>query len=232
MFYRRIPNNRKLEIYKEKDFIEEELVEIPDDCGIAVEMQYPLLEMKHSIDKCLVRQSVLYKLLKAKEYLPKGIAFKILDAYRPLNLQQEIYDKYRDKIIKTFNLEHLSKEEQNNIIMKYVSIPIDDEEIPPLHTTGGAIDLTLIYEDTKEELDMGVKFDEFSKLTNSSAFEEKGMDKQIRKNRRILYWSMIKSGFTNLSSEIWHYDYGDRAWAFYNNSKAIYKGINNKKTSK
>ena len=36
---------------------------------------------------------------------------------------------------------------------------------------------------------------------------------------------MIKAGFTNLSSEVWHYDYGNRAWAFYKKTKAIYKGI-------
>ena len=36
---------------------------------------------------------------------------------------------------------------------------------------------------------------------------------------------MIKAGFTNLPSEIWHYDYGNRAWAYYNKKPAIYKGI-------
>ena len=36
---------------------------------------------------------------------------------------------------------------------------------------------------------------------------------------------MTEVGFTNLPSEIWHYDYGDRAWAFYNNEPALYKGI-------
>ena len=29
---------------------------------------------------------------------------------------------------------------------------------------------------------------------------------------------MIKAGFTNLPSEIWHYDYGNRAWAYYKKS--------------
>ena len=41
----------------------------------------------------------------------------------------------------------------------------------------------------------------------------------------MLYNAMTNAGFTNLPSEIWHYDYGNRAWAFYNNKPSIYKGI-------
>ena len=104
-------------------------------------------------------------------------------------------------------------------------MPSDDEEIPPLHSTGGSIDLTLVYTDTKKELDMGVEFDEFSLLTNTNYFEEHNINDNIKYNRRILYNSMIKAGFTNLPSEVWHYDYGNRAWAFYKKTKAIYKGI-------
>lgn len=225
MFYRRIPNNKKLEPYIVNNYIDEELVEVTNEYGIVVEMQYPLRKMKNATSKCLIRKQVLDRLLQAKKYLPKGITFKIWDAYRPMNLQQEIYDKYKYIIIKTFNLENKSTEQQQSVIANYVSLPTYREDLIPLHTTGGSIDLTLVYEDTKQELDMGVEFDEFSTLTNTSAFEEKGMDKKIRNNRRILYWSMIKAGFTNLPSEVWHYDYGNRAWAFYNQKKTIYNII-------
>ena len=227
MNYKKIPNNNDLKIYNESNFIEEELVEIPDNCGIIIEMKYPLLNMDNAINKCLVRKKVLNKLLEAKKYLPKNITFKIWDAYRPLSLQKELYYKYKEKIIKEFNLENLNKEEQDKIISNYVSLPSDDEEIPPLHSTGGSIDLTLVYTDTKKELDMGVEFDEFSLLTNTNYFEQHNINKKIRNNRRILYNAMIKAGFTNLPSEVWHYDYGNRAWAFYKNTKAIYKGILN-----
>ena len=225
MNYKKIPNNNDLKIYNESNFIEEELVEIPDNCGIIIEMKYPLLNMDNAINKCLVRKEVLNKLLEAKKYLPKNVTFKIWDAYRPLALQKELYYKYKERIIKEFNLENLNKEDQDKIISNYVSLPSDDEEIPPLHSTGGSIDLTLVYTDTKKELDMGVEFDEFSLLTNTNYFEEHNINKKIRNNRRILYNAMIKAGFTNLPSEVWHYDYGNRAWAFYKKTKAIYKGI-------
>ena len=225
MIYKNIPNNKELKMYNENNFIDEELVEIPNDCGIIIEMKYPLLKMDSAINKCLVRKEVLKKLLEAKKYLPKNITFKVWDAYRPLSLQKELYYKYKEKIITEFNLENLSKNEQDKIISNYVSLPSEDEFIPPLHSTGGSIDLTLVYIDTKKELDMGVEFDEFSLLTNTYYYEERNINETIRNNRRILYNSMIKAGFTNLPSEIWHYDYGNRAWAFYKKRKTIYKGI-------
>ena len=225
MIYKKIPNNKNLEIYTENESIDEELVEIPNNCGIIIEMKYPLLNMENAFNKCLIRKEVLNRLLEAKKYLPKNITFKIWDAYRPLALQEELYYKYKEKIITEFNLENLNKNEQDKFISNYVSLPIEDENIMPLHTTGGSIDLTLVHKHTKSELDIGVNFDEFSTLTNSAIFEQKGMNRKIRKNRRILYNAMIKAGFTNLPSEIWHYDYGNRAWAFYKKKKTLYGGI-------
>lgn len=220
-----IPHRKFIKKYENKDFINSPLVEIPKETGIIVDMQYPKLGMKEAIDDCLVRKEVLDKLIRAKKYLPKGYTFKIWDAYRPLELQKELYYTYKDKIIKDFKHENLSKEKQKELINKYVSFPDKNEQLPPLHSTGGAIDLTITNEKTGKDLDMGIGFDDFSPLAHTDAFEKDGMDKTIRDNRRLLYNSMTKAGFTNLSSEVWHYDYGDRAWAFYTKNPAKYKGI-------
>ncbi len=220
-----IPDIPFIEIYDKKEFIDSELVLLKEDMGFIIDMQYPKLGMKNAINECLVRKEVLDKLILAKSYLPKNYTFKIWDAYRPLSLQKELYHVYKDKIIKEFNLGSLSLEKQNDVIKNYVSLPVENEELPPLHTTGGAIDLTIVNINTGKELDMGVAFDEFSNLTNSNAYEKNNMDIEIRNNRRLLYDVMTRAGFTNLPSEIWHYDYGDRAWAFYNKKPAIYKGI-------
>ena len=223
--FKRIPNQKMIEPYGISNYIDEELVELTEDYGFIIDMQYPKMNFINSINKCLVRKEVLDRLLIAKRYLPKGITFKIWDGYRPMILQQDIYDRYSKDIIKQLHLEKLEKEKQDYVIAQYVSIPINTKELYPLHTTGGSIDLTLIDENTKEEIDLGVKFDEFSCLSKSNAYEQKGMDKHIRQNRRILYNAMIKAGFTNLPSEIWHYDYGNRAWAFYGKKEAIYNSI-------
>ncbi|MEK6914663.1 MAG: hypothetical protein AABW83_03360 [Nanoarchaeota archaeon] len=36
---------------------------------------------------------------------------------------------------------------------------------------------------------------------------------------------MTKSGFTNYPGEWWHWSYGDRIWAHYNNKKYAIYGI-------
>ena len=220
-----IPHIELPEMYNEHEFIDSPLVKIPDNSGIKVELQYPLMGMENAINDCFVRKEVLEKLLEAKMYLPEGITFKIWDAYRPFALQEELYYKYREKIIDEFKLKDLSLEEQNKVINYYVALPIRDEELPPQHTTGGAIDLTLVDIKSGKDLDLGIPFDSFSNLTNTDSFENVGMDETIKNNRRILYNAMTKAGFTNLPSECWHYDYGNKNWAYYNKKPAIYKGI-------
>ena len=222
---RAIPHNKDIKTYKKHDFMNSPLVKISKETGIIVDMQYPKLGMKNAINECLVRKEVLDKLLKAKRYLPKGYTFKIWDAYRPFSLQEEIYNTYKGQLINYFKLYNLSKEKQDKIIKNYVSIPNKNEELPPLHATGGAIDLTIADIKTGKDLDMGIKFDQFTNLTNTDAFENKKMNQTIKNNRRLLYNCMIKAGFTNLPSEIWHYDYGNRAWAYYKKKPAIYNGI-------
>lgn len=199
----------------------EELIEVKESDKIKICMQYPKLNMKYAIDKCYLRKEVKEKLEVATNYLPDGYSFLILDAYRPFKLQEELYYKYYDQIVKEFNLNNLSKEEKERIINKYVSIPIKDRKLAPAHTTGGAIDITLLK--NGKEVNMGAEFDEFTNRATTNYY--KGKNETIDNNRKILYNVMIKAGFTNLDSEFWHYDYGDKNWAEKNNEAIKYYGI-------
>ena len=223
---KKIPELKDLKDYRNNNFIESSLVEIPNNKGLIISLEYKKIGFKNALDKMLIRKEVLDRLILAKKYLPENITFKIWDSYRTLALQKELYDYYKDKLIKDYNLKDLCTEEQNKVISKFVSIPNYDIENPPLHTTGGAIDLTLIFTDTLEELDMGTHFDNFTDKAKTNYYEESN-NLKVRNNRRILYNAMINAGFTNLPSEWWHYDYGNRAWAYYKNYKTRYKGIFN-----
>lgn len=86
------------------------------------------------------------------------------------------------------------------------------------------VDLTLCNENG-EYLDMGTKFDEFGGRAWTNHFEEIEHDDKVRDNRRLLYNTMIEAGFTNLPSEWWHYDYGDKFWAYFTENKALYEGV-------
>jgi len=61
-------------------------------------------------------------------------------------------------------------------------------------------------------------------LTHTAAFEHTGSP-AVRQNRRLLCHAMHQAGFENLPSEWWHFDYGDRFWAYYRNCPAMYAGV-------
>lgn len=217
-----IPNIKEPECYEILNISNSKFIEIKSNNIFLVEMQYPLLNMENAESRCFVREEVYEKLLQASKLLPQGYKFKILDAWRPFLLQKELFYKYSEKIILEFNLQDKSKDEQNEFIKKFVSLPNENVLIPPVHTTGGAIDLTLIDENGKE-LDMGTYFDEFTDRTNTNYFEN--TNSIIKDNRRLLYYIMTSVGFFNLPSEWWHYDYYDRFWAYYKNEPSRYEGV-------
>lgn len=199
-------------------------VRLNDTDSFDISMQYPLMKMKNSVSDCFVREEVFDKLLKVNKALDGRYRLKILDAWRPLALQYELYYTYRELILKEFRLENEDDNLQSKIINKFVSYPSDDFMVPPVHTTGGAVDLTLT-DINGNELEMGTGFDSFSDKTRTDYYETNSIDLNIRNNRRILYNAMISGGFTNLPSEWWHFDFGDRFWGYYNNKPAIYEGV-------
>ena len=221
---RPIPDVREPEVYRDHDFTGSELVKLESDDLIDVCMQYPILGMDNAENECFVRKEVKKLLIKAAHNLPKGYRFRMLDAWRPFALQQELYEDYSTDIIRQFCLEDKSEEERNAMIRNFVSEPVFDRDLPPVHTTGGAVDITILDPDGRE-LEMGSGFDEFSHRTYTSFYEQSSDDEKIRDNRRFLYSIMTDAGFTNLPSEWWHYDYGDRFWAYYMKKPAIYKGV-------
>ncbi len=221
--YRAIPALEQPKIIDNIELCDSSFVEIISDDFIKVELQYPILNMQNAVDKCFVMQEVYEKLMLVKKFLPDGLKLKIWDAWRPFDLQFELYKKYCNEIIKSFRLENKPEKEKRDIISQYVSFPKKSRFYPPVHTTGGAVDVTLIDSSCKE-LDMGTVFDAFSEKTRSDYFETYA-DSHIKYNRRILYNAMINAGFSNLPSEWWHYDYGDGFWAYYNNRPSKYPGV-------
>jgi len=220
---KRIPEMEDPAQIADTSFINSEIIEVTSTDMIEVDMQYVKLGQKNAEPRCFMRKEAYEHLLIASENIPKGHKIKILDAWRPFSLQRELYDAYSGAIIEKFKLENCSDEEKRAVIRKFISEPVDDRDNPPVHTTGGAIDLTLVGPDGNE-LEMGSGFDEFSEKTHT-AYYENVENPQIRDNRRALYNAMLSAGFSNLPSEWWHYDYGDRFWAFYMRKPALYRGL-------
>jgi D-alanyl-D-alanine dipeptidase len=163
-------------------------------------------ELKNEKTLC-ARKTIIKMLKKAQESLPKNIRFKIRDAWRPIEAQRRLYEKSFAKR----KLEHPNwpKSQLIKETNKWTFPP--DKGLTPGHNTGGALDLTLCYQNQRS-LAMKSKKDP--------------LPKHILKNRQLLKDIMERVGFSNYPVEWWHFSYGDSGWALRTNKKtAIYGGI-------
>ena len=63
-------------------------------------------------------------------------------------------------------------------------------------------------------------------VSNKANTWHKSISNQAKKNRLFLYQAMIDVGFVNLTTEWWHYSYGDQYWAIYKEKKqALYGSL-------
>ena len=144
--------------------------------------------------RTLVRSEVAERLYAAADALPEPFGLATFDAYRPLDLQQAIFDAaYADPTLPA----------------GFVSVPSSDPSTPPPHLTGGTVDVTLTWRGTP--LSLGTEFDDFSDIARTDALES--IDSTERSLRRLLFWTMRSSGFVVIDCEWWHFEYGTRRWA-------------------
>lgn len=174
----------------------------------------------------MARKTVCMLLHEAEALLPDGYHFRIYDAYRPIPVQQFLYNRTRAE--KAAANPGKSNEEIDRITQLCSSFPSYNILLPSLHNSGGAVDLTIIGSDG-EPLDMGCDFDEFTDRAWTGYYEDygkgAGISEKARDNRRLLYNVMIAAGFTNFPSEWWHYDYGDEKWAQFTGREPFYAGV-------
>lgn len=174
---------------------------------------------------CLVRQSVAQRLLLASSLLPADQHLVLLDGWRPLEVQQALYDQFKNHLLGQGWTENEAFYQE---LHRFVARPSSNPARPPRHLTGGAVDLTIA--GPHGWLDMGTPFDDFSERAATRFFEAtepvNESERKARDNRRMLYHAMLQAGFTNYSDEWWHYDYGNQAWAALTGARtAIYGGI-------
>lgn len=174
-------------------------------------------KISESISK--IRYSAAEKLSIAQGLLPEGIKLKIKECYRPLSVQQQIFQEYLNRLSKIHS--NWDKNQLNLEAAKFVAPP----EIAP-HSTGGAVDLTLVNLDN-EELDMGTMVN-----ANPEEYGEvvctlnKNISDDTRAHRQILIEVMSKASFVNYPFEWWHWSYGDKYWAYWMKQKfAIFGSI-------
>lgn len=199
--------------------IEEEIVDL-SEFGLLCDSKYWEQGIPGSLEKCYARKSVAWLLGKAQSLLPDDCRFLIYDAYRPIAVQQSLWDMYRS-VVSNEN-PGLSADDIDKKTSHFVSKPSYNPSYPSLHNTGGAVDLTII-DKYGNPLDMGTEFDDFTEYANTAYFEHTD-NEIVKQNRRLLYYVMTEVGFVNLPSEWWHYEYGSKFWGYFTKNAPIYKG--------
>jgi zinc D-Ala-D-Ala dipeptidase len=122
-----------------------------------------------------------------QEYLARsGLGLKVWDGYRPLSVQQKMWDLIRDE--------------------RYVSNPAKNQG---RHTRGTAVDVTLV-DKRGRELPMPTDFDDFTERAHSDWL---GASTAQKDNRALLEAAMTRFGFEIYPYEWWHFDF--HGWQSY-----------------
>jgi zinc D-Ala-D-Ala dipeptidase len=162
-----------------------------------------------------LRRSAFARLLDAQrrlETLQPGWRLHLLDAWRPLAVQAFMVE-YTDQLLRRTepDLDDVARRER---VLSYWAPPSENPATPPPHSTGAAVDLTLLDAEGRQA-NMGSPFDEPTERSHPNHFESASdsVGLEAHANRTRLGLVMRDSGFVRHPQEWWHFSYGDRAWA-------------------
>ncbi|KAM3094716.1 M15 family metallopeptidase [Phormidesmis sp. 146-35] len=170
-----------------------------------------------------LRQGVVDRLLTAQKMLQKiypGWQLQIFDAYRPVAVQQFMVNYTFLELVQSRSLDpaSLTDEQRQEIfqqVYQFWAVPNLDPTMPPPHSTGAAIDITLI-DELGDTIDLGSAIDEISERSHPNHFANSTdyKEQQYHQHRQLLEKVMLTSGFKQHWNEWWHFSYGDQIWAW------------------
>jgi zinc D-Ala-D-Ala dipeptidase len=203
----------------------EPLVKIPLE-RFAVEAPHPYEKLgapygKHS--PYFLRQSVVDCLVEAQNYLQQKYSdwqILLFDAYRPVAVQQFMVDysftqALQERSLTESDLTPVQRQEVWEEVYKIWAAPSLDMKTPPPHSTGAAVDVTLV-NGNKEIIDMGSPIDEMSDRSLPDYYDDNNHPQaaEYHSNRKLLCDVMEKAGFHRNPREWWHFSFGDQMWAW------------------
>ena len=155
------------------------------DSTIILDLKYAttdnfVKEQLYECGRCFLRHEAAKQLVKVNKVLKDhGYRLKLFDCYRPLPIQQKLWDKFQNA--------------------SYVTPPSKGS----MHNRGLAVDLTIV-DKSGNELDMGTPFDFFGKKAHHTYTE---LSDSVFNNRLLLKRTMESVGFKPIRTEWWHYSY-------------------------
>ncbi|MFB2645176.1 M15 family metallopeptidase [Raphidiopsis sp. BLCC-F218] len=208
----------------------EPLVEIPLEL-FAVENPHPYVKLGAHYGQYspyFLRKTVVKNLIHAQNYLnllSPGWHIQIFDAYRPVGVQQFMVNYSFIQLVKARGIleQNLSDDQREKIWQQVYEIwapPSSNPLTPPPHSTGAAVDITLV-DEQGEIINMGSPIDEISERSHPDYYLNK--HSQYHQGREMLNNIMCQAGFQRHPREWWHFSFGDQMWAWLSHqSTAIY----------
>lgn len=126
----------------------------------------------------------------------RGYRLKIFDAYRPARaVKHFVLWGIEDLDLRMKPYFYPDLEKQELFAKGYIASQSS-------HSRGSTVDLTLLDMSTGKEVDMGSPFDMFSEVSHP---DYRGITEQQYDNRMILQQVMVRSGFSPIDCEWWHF---------------------------
>ncbi len=183
------------------------------------------------VNPWFLRQGVLHALETAQVELGRlrpGWRFKLFDAWRPLVVQafmvwREFGEQARmlgytlEGYEDTDTLRERAPQLHDLLaarVYEFWSLPDQDPHHPPPHSTGAAVDLTLV-DAQGREVPMGSPIDEVSPRSWPDYFASSLIpaEQVFHANRELLHAVLHDAGFCRHPNEWWHFSLGDQLWA-------------------
>lgn len=167
--------------------------------------------LRHTVFKFprvpLLRSGVVERLSEVVKLLPEGWVLEIIEGFRPLAVQRLQFEAGRRRFDAMFP--DMDPVERTALLEDFTA-PADVPEVPPPHSTGGALDVRLIDADG-QEVDLISPFT-WEETIHAAAWDAP-VSPEARANRHVLKAAMEAAGITNYPGEFWHWSYGDQGWA-------------------
>ena len=174
----------------------DQLASIRVDLRYASERNFLGRNLYHPMDCCYLHRTAAVALSQAAAWLSAtapGYSLLVLDALRPQRIQEQMWAAL-----------------QGSDLIMYLADPVTGS----IHSYGMAVDVTLL-DAQAIEVDMGTGFDamvDTSHTDNEAQSLASGKLTQAQLNHRLLLrHSMQAAGYSAISTEWWHFDFGDRA---------------------
>ncbi|MEC7291426.1 MAG: M15 family metallopeptidase, partial [Pseudomonadota bacterium] len=196
------------------------------DVNLRCNLKYVAWELPGALPNAWLEEECLSRLNRANQAILEKTAGQaellVWDALRDFETQEHLFNVEIEKATRTHP--ELNSEAVYEKVCSYVRPP--SREIPPPHTTGGAVDVTLWVNGSDALLG---KFDDFSAAGRSDYYDhydpKTPHEARQKEYRKILAESMSAAGFSGIPEEWWHWEFGTRHWANANGKEVLYDEV-------